>query len=106
MGLNQAFLRAPFALAIWLWLLIPFARANDTGMRVSRPICAGLSGLGIGVALGIGIGALIWNRSWYRNNGVSGGIWVGKKRRKRGLVSEEENRIMETIERAQLYYEE
>ena len=42
----------------------------------------------VGIGIGIGFGALIFNP--YRPGRVGGGIWFGKKRRKRSLISDDD----------------
>ena len=88
------------SLQLWTVLILISSIATvgwteDRGLRISRPVCAGLSGLALGIGLGIGIGALIWNKSWYRNNnGVNGGIWLGKRRRRRRDLEEDGSSIL------------
>ena len=82
------------------------------GSTINPTICAGITGLLVGIGIGIGFGALIFNP--YRAGKVGGGIWFGKKRRKRGViidedydeVFEEQDKILETIEEAKDRYDE
>ena len=58
------------------------------GASINPAICSGITGLLVGIGIGIGFGALIFNP--YRSGRVGGGIWFGKKRRKRSLMSDDE----------------
>ena len=58
------------------------------GSAINPAICAGITGLFVGIGIGIGFGALIFNP--YRAGRVGGGIWFGKRRRKRSLISDED----------------
>ena len=66
-------------------------------MVINRTVCAGFGGLAIGIALGIGFGALIWDRPWKHGN-VGGGIWFGKKKRRKRDVESKENNILYNLE--------
>ena len=57
-------------------------------MVINKTVCSGLGGLALGIALGIGFGALIFDRPWKHGN-VGGGIWFGKKRKRREVEREE-----------------
>ena len=83
------------------------------GSTINPTICAGITGLLVGIGIGIGFGALIFNP--YRAGKVGGGIWFGKKRRKRGVdaidedyeeLFDEQDKILETIEEAKDRYDE
>ena len=75
-------------------------------MGMQRPIinpmvCVGITAFLVGTAIGIGFGVLIANNRY--RNGVGGGIWFGK-RRKRSSENEETSRIMNAIETATAKY--
>ena len=96
-----------------LLLLAPQPRAQ--GMTINPTICAGVTGLLVGIGMGIGFGALIFS-PWLRagKGGVGGGLWFGKRRRKRSLMTdedydelfEEHDKIIESIEDARGRYED
>ena len=78
-------------------------------------MCAGITGLLVGIGIGIGFGALIFNP--FRAGKVGGGLWFGKKRRKRGVqedddedlydtVLEEDIKVVESIARARHMFED
>ena len=75
-------------------------------------IVSGVCGLLVGIGIGIGFGALIFNP--YRAGKVGGGIWFGKKRRKRGILYDEDNeeyvdeknKIIDSIDEANYRYED
>ena len=77
-------------LSLILWVFITESQTHRPSSRysqgkdmvINRTVCAGLGGVALGVALGIGFGALIFDRPWKHGN-VGGGIWFGKRRRKR-----------------------
>ena len=66
----------------------------------------------VGIGIGIGFGALIFNP--FRSGKVGGGLWFGKKRRKRSMLTdedyedlfEEQDKIIESIEEARGRYED
>ena len=72
-------------------------------MVINRTVCAGFGGLALGIALGIGFGALIWDRPWKHGN-VGGGIWFGKKRRRKREVERNQNEILANLEEGETKY--
>ena len=78
------------------------------GAFISPTICAGVTGLLVGIGMGIGFGALMFD--CYRNGRVGGGIWFGKRRRRRsaGLWGddddEDEDLILDDIDKAAVKY--
>jgi len=47
---------------------------------ISPTICSGITGLLVGIGLGVGLGAVIFNRPY--SNGIGGGVWFGKRRKR------------------------
>merc|ERR1712141_161261 len=76
---------------------------------INPAICTGITGLLVGIGIGIGFGALIFNP--FRSGRVGGGLWFGKKRRKRSMISDEDivddqGNIIEVIDDERHRYDE
>ena len=55
-------------------------------------IVSGVCGLLVGIGIGIGFGALIFHP--FNSNGLGGGIWFGRKRRKRQAKHRKDDRYV------------
>ena len=78
-------------------------------------IVSGVCGLLVGIGIGIGFGALIFHP--FNSNGLGGGIWFGRKRRKRQTrnrkddkhvnnpISQEDFSMLKAIHHAEKLYD-
>ena len=86
-------------------LAVPNQVTWGGGAFISPTICAGVTGLLVGIGMGIGFGALMFD--CYRNGRVGGGIWFGKRRKRRSIWNDSDDsddEILSDIDKAAAKY--